>query len=68
MYRYKSNTADIKFSEFDNVLDIIDKIQNGKTNLSNVENNQQKLKYYLGEEKKMKPKNIDQKCKKKHFV
>ena len=64
MYRYKSNTADIKFSEFDNVLDIIDKIQNGKTNLSNVENNQQKLKYYLGEEKKMKPKNIDQKCKK----
>ena len=52
MYRYKSNTADIKFSEFDNVLDIIDKIQNGKTNLSNVENNQQKLKYYLGEKKK----------------
>ena len=63
MYRYKSNTADIKLSEFDNVLDIIDKIQNGKTDLSNVENNQQKLKYYLGGEK-MEPKNIDQKCKK----
>ena len=63
MYRYKGNTADIKFNEFDNVLDIIDKIQNGKTDLSNVENNQQKLKYYLGG-KKMEPKNIDQKCKK----
>ena len=26
IYRYKGNTADVKFNEFDNALDIIDKI------------------------------------------
>ena len=30
IYRYKGNTTDVKFDEFDNALDIIDKIRDGK--------------------------------------
>ena len=36
IYRYKGNTADVKFNEFDNALDIIDKIQDGKKDLADV--------------------------------
>ena len=49
IYRYKGNTADVKFNEFDNVLDVADQIRDGKIDLVNVKNNQEKLKYYLGE-------------------
>ena len=59
IYRYKGNTADVKFNEFDNALDIIDKIRDREIDLANVKNNQEKLKYYLGQTK-----NIDQKSKK----
>ena len=52
IYRYKGNTADLKFNEFDNALDITDKIWNGKINLANVKNNQEKFKSYLEEIKK----------------
>ena len=52
IYRYKGNTADVKFNEFDNALDIIDKIRDVKIDLVNVKNNQEKLKSYLGEIKK----------------
>ena len=38
IYRYKGNTADVKFNEFDNALDIIDKIRDGKIDLANVKN------------------------------
>ena len=58
-YRYKGNTADADFDEFDNALDIIDKIQNGKINLADVKNNQEKFKSYDRETKKET---------KKHFV
>ena len=51
-YRYNGNTADVKFDKFDNALDIIDKIQDGKIDLADVKNNQVKLKSYLGEIKK----------------
>ena len=60
IYRYKGNTADVKFNEFDNALDIIDKIRDGKTDLVDVKSNQEKSKSYL-EEIKKKTKNIDQK-------
>ena len=50
--RYKGNAADLKFNEFDNALDIIDKIRDGKIDLANVWINQEKLKYYLREIKK----------------
>ena len=48
MYWYKAKTADEKFDEFDNALDIINKIRDGKTDLAN----QQKFKSFLGEIKK----------------
>ena len=52
IYRYKGNTPDLDFDEFDNAFDIIDKIQDGKINLSDVKNNQEKFKSYLGNIKK----------------
>ena len=52
IYRYKGDTADVKFNEFDNAFDIIDKIRDGKIDLSDVKNNQEKFKSYLGEIKK----------------
>ena len=52
IYRYRGNTADVKFNEFDNALNIINKIQNGEIRLANVKNNQEKFKFYLGEIKK----------------
>ena len=36
IYRYRGNTADVKFDEFDNALNIINKIQNGKISLEDV--------------------------------
>ena len=38
--------------KFDNALDIINKIQDGKTDQADAKNNQQKFKSYLGEIKK----------------
>ena len=54
IYRYKGNTADVNFDEFDNALDIIDKIQNGKIELANVKNNQDTFKTYLEKIKRTK--------------
>ena len=39
LYRYKGNTADVKFDKLDNALNIINKIQNGKINLADIKNN-----------------------------
>ena len=52
IYRYKGRTADAKFDKFDNALDIIDKIRNGETSLTDVKSNQAKLKSNLTEVKK----------------
>ena len=52
IYRYKGNIADLKFDQFDNALNIINKIQNGEISLADVKNNQEKFKSYLGEIKK----------------
>ena len=65
IYKYKGNTADAKFDEFD-VLNIINKIQNGEINLANVKNNKEKFKSYFGEIKKRNKKQI--KRTKKHLV
>ena len=40
IYRYRGNTANVKFDEFDNGLNIINKIQNGEIRLADVKNNQ----------------------------
>ena len=54
IYRWKGKTADAKLDEFDSALGIINKIRDGKTDLADVRNNQQKFKSYLGEIKKRK--------------
>ena len=60
-YRYKGNLADTKFDEFDNALGIINKIRDGKKKLSEVKNNQENFKSYLGEIKKGAKKSKEQK-------
>ena len=52
IYMYKGKVADKKFDEFDNALDIIKKIREGKKGLADVKNNQQDFKLYLDEIKK----------------
>ena len=52
IYRYKGSTDDVNFNKFDNVLDIIDKIWDGKICLADVKYNREKFKSYLGEIKK----------------
>ena len=49
IYKYKDKVADKKFDEFDNALNIIIKIQEGKKDLADVKNNQQGFKLCLGE-------------------
>ena len=49
IYRYKSNTPDLNFDEFDNALALINEIRDGKISLTDVRNNQEKFKSYLGE-------------------
>ena len=63
IYVHKGNTPDLCFEELDNVLDIINKIREGKINLNNVKSNQEKFKSDLGEIKKKKNKRA-----KKYFV
>ena len=67
IYRYKIKTADAKCDELDNVLGINNKIWDGKKDLADVKNNQQKFKSYLGEIKKGNNKHKS-KEQKKHFV
>ena len=52
IYRYKGNTRNDKFNNYDNALDLIDKIRNVEIKLVNVKNNQNEFKMYLGEIKK----------------
>ena len=52
IYRYKGKVGNTKFNEFDNALDVINKIGDGKKDLAVVKKNQEKFKYYLGELKK----------------
>ena len=54
IYRYKNNSSNVEFNKFDNAFDIIDKIGHGKIDLSDVKNNQGKIKSYLGKKKKRK--------------
>ena len=52
IYRYKGSNDDVNFDKFNNALDIIDKIRDGKIDLADVKHNQEKFKSYLGETKK----------------
>ena len=52
IYRYKGNTAEAKFDEFNYIIDIVNNIQDGKKELINVKKNQEKFKSLLSEIKK----------------
>ena len=52
IYRCKGHTPDLNFDEFDDALALIDKMRDGKISLTDVKNNQEKFKSYLGEIKK----------------
>ena len=52
IYRYKGNTNDVNFDEFDNAVDIVNKIRDGKKELTNVKKNQENFKSLLGQIKK----------------
>ena len=40
IYRYKANTADGKFDQFDNAFNLLDKIGDGKISLADAKNYQ----------------------------
>ena len=61
IYRYKRKADETKFNEFDNALDIINNIRDGKKHLTDVKKNQQNFKLYLGEIKKDAKKSKEQK-------
>ena len=52
LYIFKSVSSDENFDEFDNALDIINKIPHGKKDLADVKYNQNKFKSLLSEIKK----------------
>ena len=65
IYRYKGNTVNVNFEEFNNTLDITDKIRDGKIDLADVKNNQEKFNSCLEEIKKETKKKKIKKAKKK---
>ena len=66
IYRYEGNSLDLNFDEFDNALALNDKIRDGKISLTDVKNNQEKLKSYSGDKKRKQYKKIERA--KKRFV
>ena len=56
LYKYRGNTADIDFSNFNGTINTINKIASGDISLSKAIDNQYKLKSELGEVKKGNPK------------
>ena len=68
IYRYKGNTANVEFDQFDNAFSLLDKIRDGKINLANAKNDQAEFKSDLNEIKKRKQNKIDQKSKKLHCI
>ena len=54
MYRYNGNTDDVKFDEFDNAFNLLDKTREGKIKLANAKHDQIKFKSDVGEMKKRK--------------
>ena len=49
---YLTKEIDLNFGEFDHAFDIIDKVRDGKIDLSDIKNNQENFKSYVGEIKK----------------
>ena len=53
MFKYKGDTADADFSEFDNALSLIKKIRDGKISLTEAKDDQVILRPNLGEIRKV---------------
>ena len=68
IYRYKGNTADAKFDQFNNAFSLLDKIKDDRICLADAKNDQAKFKSNLNKIKKKETKNIDQKSKKMHCM
>ena len=56
MYRYNGKTADVKFDQFDNTFNLLDKTREGKIKLADAKHDQIKFKSDVGEIKKRKQK------------
>ena len=52
IYRYKGNTSNVKFDQFDNAFSLLDKMRDGKISLTNAKNDQAEFKLDLNEIKK----------------
>ena len=66
IYRYKGKTPDEKFDEYDDALNLINKIKNGEIKLAEAKNDQIRFKSNLGEIKKETTKK-DQRSKKAQY-
>ena len=53
VFRYKGNTPDEDFSTFDNALDLMNKIRDGKITLNDAKDEQTKLRSNIGEIKRV---------------
>ena len=49
IYRYKGKSTVVNLHQFDNAFSLLDKIRNGKINLTNAKNDQEKFRSDLGE-------------------
>ena len=53
VFKYKGNTADADFSEFDNALSLINKIKDGEISLTEAKDDQVRLRSNLGEKNRV---------------
>ena len=60
-YKYKGPTADAEFNEFDNALNLLDKVEECKITLADAKNDQGEFKSNLSEIKKVNKKHKEQK-------
>ena len=67
IYKHKGSTADAKFDEFDNALNLLDKIREDEISLADAKNVQAEFKSNQSEIKKG-TKNVDQKSNKTHCI
>ena len=57
-YKYKGPTADVKLDEFDNTLDLLDKIREREISLTDAKNDQAQFKLNLSEIKRFNKKHM----------
>ena len=68
VFKYKDNTADSDFSEFDKALSLINKIKDGEVSLHNATDDQARLRSNLGEIKRVQRKYLLKESKKERDI